>query len=313
MLLQINAKAAYIIGIDLDRGGAQSLLIDLNGKVIDTLSVTYRSKEPKEFIREAVQYSYDHFLKVYHTQVIAVGIGISGIVDQRNSKIIESRLLKIHSLDVSSLFKDFPVPVAIENDANSCAGIEIFHRTYEDPFENAIFVLPRIITHEDQTLQSVELGGAVVVNGDIWYGSRFVTGEFSIQSWFTSPVEKVRFAEEDLKLILSSDRKLKEFIKTVLIKLIPAARMLDPDRIILGSIFAKRFDLVTEVLKDSLSSSWYDEADHALRIRAAEEHEQSIALGAGIYILKNLYGMPHVGDSLSGLSLSWGQILKIRG
>ncbi len=312
VLLQINNEVRYIIGIDLDLRDAKALLIDLTGRVVDTLVLSYRSDDPHKLIYETVKESYEYFNLCHESPVVAVGIGISGIVDQRNSSIIESRLHGIRSLNLSELFEDFPVPVLIENDANSCAGIEIFNSSSHDLFENGIFVLPRIIT-EKESIQSVELGGAVIVNGDIWYGSRFVTGEFSMKSWFNSPVEQVPFLQEDLKLILSSEERLKDFMKTVLIKLIPAARMLDPDRIILGGVFATRFDLFTELLEKELRSSWYDEADHDKRVRAAYSHQQSIALGAGIHILRLLYGTPRVGDTLSAVSLSWDQILTIRG
>ncbi len=310
VMLELCAGAACIIGINLEPENAEVLLINLAGLVIDTERIPYKPDRSGQFIADIVRKAYSLLGIRHYATIIAAGIGISGTVDSRQSTIIHSRLFDLHDADLRPLFHRLPVPVFLENDANCGAANAIFLAPEGESFRNGLFILPRIMTDSAGRVNSVELGGAVIVNGEIWHGSRYITGEFSINSWFESQVESVPFTREDLLKVTEDDAMLAVFIETTLTRLIPSARMLDPDMIILSGLLSERFSLVEELLGSSLKHSWYDEADHAARVRQDPNHICSIALGAGMSILHQLYAMPHVGDPAADLACSWGEVLK---
>ncbi len=313
--LQIRSDFGYIIGIDIDRYTYSAALLDITGAVVDRFSAELKDdgREIAPQLQGIITTVYRYFSEDAPDsprRIIAVGLGISGTVDPMKGLIMESRLHNMTQVALSDYLNDIPCPVLIENDANCSAWAEIVLAQSADPMVNGIYVFPRLSYNPQGELQRVEVGGAIIVNGAVWHGSRFITGEFSVRSWFSEGVEHVPFDRADLHGIDHDEGALRMLIREVCIKLVTVARMLDPDKIVLGGIFTEHFSLVTDVLRESLGGSWYTEGDHAARIIPAMFHEQSAAVGAGAYVLARLYQMPQVGDRVSPFDISWDYVLS---
>lgn len=302
--LMVNPEAAYSIGIDLHRDRAETVLVDLLGRRVDSYDLYCTGNSFTDYLNQVIEGSLEHYRKSF-LPLRAVGIALSGVVDPYSMVVKASHLHRVYQLGINRELAHLPVPVFIENDANCAALCELFGpRT----FINALLILPRII--EQSGLLRVETGGAVVVDRRLWHGSRFVTGEFSMSSWFSESVERVPFGKEELKQILSSDSILGEYLQSVLTKLISAARMLDPDLIILAGIASERFDLVKELLSQRLKESWYDQEDHRERVVPALQRERAVALGAGLLMHNRLFFTSSVGSDDYTFDISWEDMVR---
>lgn len=308
--LRINAGAAHIIGIDIDRYRYHAVLLDLNGCSVDSCSRRIEEGSPAaEYIPRIISDVYEVF-KTSHTNIMAIGVGISGSVDPTRGILMESRLHELNDHHLYGSLEDIDIPVVFENDANCCAWAELYLGSGRMTGQNGIFVLPRVTCDREGLAERIEMGGAVIVDRSVWHGSRFITGEFSMNSWFLPGYEKVGLSRASL-LHLSEDQEiLRDAISLVLQKLIGPSRMLDPDRIILGGIFSDQFALVEQVLEQEFRNTWFQEEGHAQRVVPSGCGSSPIASGAAAYVLSLLYRMPNVGDACPPFDISWGYVVS---
>lgn len=302
--LLMNPEAGYSIGVDLHHSRADTVLVDLSGRVVDSCELFCSADSFADYLKKVIDASLEHYRRRYD-QIRAVGIALSGVVDPYSLVVKASHLHELYQMELAGELGSLEVPVFIENDANCAALCELFGQR---PFVNALLILPRIIEQVDRL--RVETGGAVVVDRRLWHGSRFVTGEFSMRSWFSQSVEQVPYEKAELERLPSSEAVLSEYLLSVLTKLISAARMLDPDLIILAGIAAERFDLVERLLDQRLKESWYDQEDHRRRVVPALQKEKAVSLGAGLLMHARLFSPSSVGSDAYTFDISWEDMLR---
>ncbi len=312
--LQIDRHFGYIIGIDIDRYTCEAVLMDITGGLADhcTVPVPYPAEAAQIYIPAVITAVYEKLRRApdgTERPIIAIGLGISGTVDPKAGIIMESRLHAVKDLQLSSHLAHIPVPILIENDANCGAWAEIMLSEREDPSLNGIYVLPRISHTREGRAEHVEIGGAVITQGAVWHGSRFITGEFSMRSWFEPGIEQIDLHREQLLKIEEDPEILMRWVSVVLSKLVTVARMLDPDIILLAGIFATHPELVQQVIEEQFHHSWYHEADHADRVVPSSHVQHIVAIGAGAYVLSNIFSMQHVGDPVTPFDISWEHVV----
>lgn len=118
----------------------------------------------KEFLNE------DDVRKIGASEMVGIGVGVAGLVDNRNGVIIESpNISSLNGLNLKdTIEKAFSKPVVVENDANTCAYGEKWVGTGKD-FDNFIVL----------TL-GTGLGSGFIYRGELFQGA-FETGHMVIE------------------------------------------------------------------------------------------------------------------------------------
>ncbi|MCP3027656.1 ROK family transcriptional regulator [Halobacillus sp. A5] len=128
ILLEINGKAGYSIGIDFDENSIQIQVTDLLGHSIHSLRLNNKNNTPSkamELINKTVRDLIQTFNEQYDAiGLIGIGVGIHGIV-ARSDDIIFTPKMDLSNLQIKQeLENTFEVPVFIDNNANLCAYAE---------------------------------------------------------------------------------------------------------------------------------------------------------------------------------------------
>jgi predicted NBD/HSP70 family sugar kinase len=124
ILLAINPRGGYVIGIKLTEENATCALTDLEATILAKLSTTLSGHEPKQVVNDLAKMVLQLIKEndVHDKPLLGVGIGLGGIVDVeqgilRQSPIYGDRWSDVHLRDM--LENKLKVPVYLENDVNT--------------------------------------------------------------------------------------------------------------------------------------------------------------------------------------------------
>lgn len=191
VLVELNAKAGFIVGIDLGSMGipnAQVVMVitDLRGQIVHRV-VRPRAMDSMDrtlqglggFIREVLKSS-----PIETKRIQGIGIGLPGLVDERAGTVRDtsSRGIRTNYVAVrDQLEAEFRLPVLMGNDA-TLAGYGELCLGLERPADNLIYLYS-------------DVGASLIFNGHIYWGSGGSAGEIGIYapsaddyvSWIKSP------------------------------------------------------------------------------------------------------------------------------
>jgi len=222
-LLDLNAEGGYIIGVGLNLANMVGLLIDLKGNIITKAQIVRPKASVKEIaeclleiIREILRRS-----KEYTSNIRGVGIGLAGLVNKKDGSIHWPQKSDHHytyaSVDVplwDLIEKEFSLPLLVENDA-TCACFGEYWHNLKGEYKNVIYMFSGV-------------GCGIVVNGEIYTGTKGYAGEVSIYNYkeenlfnctpaagcFLKRWEMDLGIIEDVKAMLAKEKGLaKEFFK----------------------------------------------------------------------------------------------------
>ncbi len=170
ILVNFNAAAGYIVGIDLGRSHFTLLLTDLAAEMVAKRTGPFHTERGPDVCLPALLDELISFLaeqSVQLSQVVGVGVGIPGPMDSTLHKLYSPpRMPGWHGVDVERILRQrLGVPVYVENDANAGA---LGESRYGAGRGVADLVYVKIGTG---------IGAALVINGQIYRGSRGSAGE----------------------------------------------------------------------------------------------------------------------------------------
>jgi N-acetylglucosamine repressor len=125
VLLQLNPRAGYVVGIKLRSDGLTTVVCDLDAGVvaIDETSVALVG-DPAAAI-DAVETATRRVLSgagIARTKVLGVGIGLPGVIDSLRGSCQFSHLLRWHEVELAApLQRRLRLPVWVDNDVNTLA------------------------------------------------------------------------------------------------------------------------------------------------------------------------------------------------
>lgn len=219
--------------------------------------------EYKELTLKNVKTSEDLYKKIRnlilkipnYNNVKAIGIGVPGSIDIESNKIITCRnlrVLKDYPI-VQNLYKDFNIPIYIENDARVAALAEAIKGKGKDK---------RIVVY---ITISTGLGGGLIIDKDIYKGANglgtylsrmildgqniseeLISGTALIKQAKREISENINNASEVFELEKNNNLKAKEIIerfkRNLTILLLNISVRINPDIIILGGGVVKSKD-----------------------------------------------------------------------
>lgn len=294
VMLSMNRKFGYVLGFEFRPESYTAVAIDLSGEIL-----FYKSERIHIYENKLTEIFFEVLARVEEENkrlglpMLGIGLGLSGIVDPANNRIITSIPLHIENefnFD-EKITSRLNVPLFVDNDANCCAWGELaFHRDRE--LDHFIFVLIEFRDGEDisseQDRFSVGLG--LVLNGKVHYGQKALSGEF--RSVFTPSTKKAQFAVEaevhagfDL-----NEELMEEFSKELSQNVALLANAFNMSHIFLGGDVDKIGKHFMSVLKTEIDRSWpYRHINANREILFSSHSDKAVAFGAAGMVLNRLF------------------------
>ncbi|MFC1658889.1 ROK family protein [Candidatus Omnitrophota bacterium] len=179
VLLDLNPKIAFAIGVGLNLTNMVGLLVDIKGNIVLKTQLKRPGTSVKEvletvleIIREIIRRS-----KEYTSKIEGIGIGMAGIVNKQDGSIHWPEKISSHNYTYASvnlplkdlIEKEFGLPTTIENDATAaCFGEQWLD--LEPGLRNVLYMVSGV-------------GCGIMINGEIYTGSKGCAGEVSIHNY----------------------------------------------------------------------------------------------------------------------------------
>ncbi len=311
VLLDLNPQAGFVIGVGLNLANMVGVLVDLKGNIITKTQVARPGLSAKEIsecvleiIREILRRS-----KEYTSDIKGIGIGVAGLINKETGSIHWPQKMDHYytyaSLDLplkELMEKEFDLPCLIENDATSaCFGEQWLG--IGQGYKNIVYMFSGV-------------GCGIMVNGEIYRGSKGYAGEASVYNYkeqdsfkcdagndcFIKPWEAdlgmlKGTNKPDLKSVFNLARlgdavaaeALGSAAKRLGIKIAYLVNLLNPDIVVIGGgiedageSFLKQVNIV---VKD-----WaFRESTEDLKIVYSQLRENAVALGAASLVIQKVF------------------------
>lgn len=175
VLVELNSKAGYIVGVGLNMMSIVAVLVDLEINVIAELRRDRPPENSENVIETMVDLAAEIIQKaeIDKNKIVGVGVGVPGIIDERGRTIRWPQSLAQKDLSVCLSIKDtfekrLNIPTFVENDANAAVLGEKW------------LGLDRDVRHMIYMFSGVGCG--VLINGEIYRGATGAAGELGIRS-----------------------------------------------------------------------------------------------------------------------------------
>lgn len=122
ILLVINPKGGYVVGIKLTETHAICALTDLEAQVIAKSSTQLSGHDPNQVVEDLGQMvlALIREQRIAKKQLLGVGVGLAGIVDAENGILRQSPIYGWSNVPLREMLQDkLHIPVYIENDVNT--------------------------------------------------------------------------------------------------------------------------------------------------------------------------------------------------
>lgn len=175
VLVELNPKAGYIVGVGLNMLSTVGVLVDLEINVIAELKHERIPENSEQVIDNMVDMAAEIIEKaeIDRSRIVGVGVGVPGIIDERGRTIRWPQSLGEKDISVCLSIKDtfekrLNIPTFVENDANAAVLGEKW------------LGLDRDVRHMVYMFSGV--GAGVLINGEIYRGATGAAGELGISS-----------------------------------------------------------------------------------------------------------------------------------
>lgn len=153
--------ATYLC-IDIGGTRLKVALADENGK----LSHRQQIKTPHN--KAAFLHQINELVSNQHNHIAGVAISVPGQVDQQSQTLHFGGMLPfLNGINFPAVLADFGIPVSVENDGKAAALAELWQGSLQNVTNGAVIVL------------GTAVGGGIIVNHYLLYGTHSQAGEFS--------------------------------------------------------------------------------------------------------------------------------------
>lgn len=318
VLLDLNARAGYAIGVGLNLMNMVGLLVDLKGNIITKTQiarpqaqVTEVSECLLEIVREILRRS-----KGYVENIKGIGIGIAGLINKKDGSIHWPQKMDHYytyaSVDLplkGLIEREFNLPVLIENDA-TCACFGEHWVSLEEGYKNVLYMFSGV-------------GAGMMINGELYRGSQGYAGEVSVYNYKEQDqfncksgdscfikrwdmdlgiVQEFKAASpssenSDLKSIFTAARAKNKIALEVLeraakrlgIKIAYLVNLLNPQIVIIGGGFEESGEEFLNKVRATVLEWAFRESTSDLKIAYSQLRENAVAMGAASLVLERVF------------------------
>lgn len=169
ILLVINPKGGYVIGIKLTETHAICALTDLEACILAKSSLPLSGHDPVQVVDDLAQMlpSFIREQKISKKQLLGVGVGLAGIIDAEKGILRQSPIYGWNNVPLRDMLQSkLHIPVYIENDVNTLTLTERW------------FGPGQGVDHFLTVTVGRGVGLGIVANGQFYRGQTGGAGEF---------------------------------------------------------------------------------------------------------------------------------------
>ena len=129
ILLALNPRGGYVIGIKLAEDHLSAAITDLEATLLASLTVPLAGSRPETALDsiEKIVHALLNEQQVSQHQFLGVGIGLAGIVDANHGVLCQSPIFGWENIPVADRLRErLGVPVYIDNDVNTLTMTELW-------------------------------------------------------------------------------------------------------------------------------------------------------------------------------------------
>lgn len=175
VLVELNHKAAYILGLGLNMFSMVGIIVDLGTNVVYEIKKEKAPINSEDMIQALVDLAHELIDKsnIEKEKLVGMGVGVPGIIDERGKTIrwpgaMGSKDISV-CMSIKNIFEtEFGVPVFVENDANAAVLGEKWLGFAED-VNNMIYMFSGV-------------GCGIIIDGSIYRGTTSAAGELGVYS-----------------------------------------------------------------------------------------------------------------------------------
>jgi len=229
-MLEFNGSVAAVIGIKIEPTRIVFGRMNLLGKIEQKLIIDLPGEAESEELNRILIENMERLEEMAKTKspLVGIGIAVSGLVDQANSKVLYSPILARDEFDFGPVGRHFNIPIVVENDANTFALAQVW---------------TGMVPHHSSFLGvtvGVGVGLGIVIEGRIFRGECGGAGELGhlvIQHEGTPCYCGQRGC---LEMYASDDFVLGEARRHIALGV--STKMSDPDRLTIEDVYAAAED-----------------------------------------------------------------------
>ena len=322
VLLDLNSRAGFTVGVGLNLTNMVGLLVDLKGNIITKTQITRPRASVKE-ISECVLEITREILrrsKNYMPEIKGIGVGIAGLVNKRTGAIHWPQKMENYytyaSVDVplkNLIEKEFDLPCLIENDATSACFGEYWMGLGQG-YKNVIYMFSGV-------------GCGIIINGEIYRGAKGYAGEIAIYNYKEQDTFNCKLGQDcfvkrwetdlgiveqvkdryikakkntdglDLKTIFNFARSGDEIAKEALaqaakrlgIKIAYLVNLLNPEVVVLGGGIEDAGEDFMKQVHATVKDWAFRDGTEDLKIIYSNLRENAVALGAASLVMQKIF------------------------
>ena len=166
MTYSVSDHTRLAVGLDITAHHITAVIINLHGEVIAQHRICYPFQRTDEYFQEigAVVSQIISDNSINPSRILGVGIGIPALTDANYENVVYAKIIDIENTSTKDFGKYIDFPVRIFNDANAACNIELF--STDNVSASGFYIM-----------LSNNVGGAVFINGNIFSGDDFRSGE----------------------------------------------------------------------------------------------------------------------------------------
>lgn len=315
VLLHLNPKAGYVIGIKLRENGLTTVLTDLDTEVIysaeSTAELSRRPEVALHAIEEAVKAAIAQS-KVQRKQVVGVGIGLAGVIDSEHGTCRYSHLLGWQDVQLRDpLRRALKLPIWIDNDVNTLAVAEKWFGAGQDHQHFLTVSLGRGIglgivvdrkIYRGAQGGAGELGHTVIdPKGPLCQCGRrgcleALVGERALEARATALMGRP-VTWRDLLLLAAEgepavNQTLEEAGRQIGRALVNLVALFSPELVILSGEGVQLGAPLIQPIKEAIRTGTFGDIGRDVEVVVQKWGDEAWAIGAATLVLRELFGMP---------------------
>ena len=325
VFLQLVNKSFVSIGVDIRRGKISTVLIGLNGEILDSKAIFLSPNQDLDETSEMLIRLIDETIRDISSDstIVGIGVGIIGPLDWKEGAVLDVQDFgDFKNISVKKLLTDnFHLPVYIESGANMAAYGESFWDKTKGSVNNSNLIYLELsfglgygMINNGQIIHGIssagELGHMVIdCNGPECFCGRkgclymFSSGHAILEKLgylnadddnhekqFGALLEDVvdRYYDNDESVVAI----IREAVYYYMVNLENLGNLLSPHTITLGSSLKKFSRMFYDCMKDSYKLNQYFEDDLFNRIILPHYEEKAIAAGAAVFVSNHFFNNP---------------------
>lgn len=169
ILLKLNPKAYYVVGVDLGTLNTIAVVVDLEGKIMERVEHPTNSERSKDKVIErlkAVIHEVITASNINIQKIAGIGLAVPGLVDSKKGIMLITPNFGWRNTPIGEILeKEFHTPIFIDNNNNVMA------------LGEAEFGIAQGVRNFVCINVGMGIGSGIVINGELYRGETESTGE----------------------------------------------------------------------------------------------------------------------------------------